>query len=211
MLRRFQERGLIEARPGLGSFVREIVPTRGAASLDQLVRRGDVTVRDLIVARVMLESESAALAAINRTETDATRMDRLLTAFDESRDISLAAELDIAFHEAIAVASGNPVLQIMFGAVRGLTQAMVLRSLNDRDARSAGAPIHHDILTAIVEQRPNDARAAMSRHITLAEDIYGADLDSPMQAMLLNRADLHPEIAELLRAASSSIPTTTIE
>jgi GntR family transcriptional regulator, transcriptional repressor for pyruvate dehydrogenase complex len=205
VLRRLQERGLIEVQAGRGSFVMEMNATRGSASVDQLVRRGEVTARDLVIARRMLEGEAAAQAAESRTDADAVRMSKLLKAFDMSEDLSLAAELDIAFHEAIAVASANPVLQIMFGSIRDLSKAMVLRSLADRRARKAGAPIHHEILRAIVRQNPGAARRAMTKHITLAMDHYGSDLDSPLASVLLHRADLDPEIAELLRQVSSTL------
>src|ERR687888_26944 len=36
VLRRLQERGLIVVHPGRGSFVRELTPTRGFASIDVL-------------------------------------------------------------------------------------------------------------------------------------------------------------------------------
>lgn len=205
VLRRLEERGLIAVQPGRGSFVQEMVPTRGSASIDHLVRRGDVTPFDVVVARRMLECESAALAAEHRSDADLDRMTRILEAFDASTDLAVAAELDVAFHEAIAVASGNPVLQIMFGSIRGLTHGMVLRSLNDRRVHRAGAPIHHDILRAIKRGNAGAARSAMARHIELAMDHYGDDIHEPLVSLLQNRAELQPEIADLLRQASLSI------
>lgn len=206
VLRRLEERGLIEVRAGLGSFVMEMMPTRGSATLEHLVRRGDVTARDVIVARLMLESESAAVAAQMRTDADIERMRRLLDAFDEATDIGLAAELDVAFHESIVIAAGNPVLQIMFGAIRDMTLAMVLRSLTDRVARRAGSPIHHTILDAIVAQDAELARAEMQHHLQLAFEIYANDIDLPLASVLQHRADRQPEIAALLRDASLALP-----
>lgn len=204
-LRRLEERGLIVVQPGRGSFVQEIFPTRGSASIEQLVRRGDVTASDVVVARRMLECEAAALAAENRSNEDLERMATILVAFDSSTDLAVAAELDVAFHEAIAVASGNPVLQIMFGSIRSLTHGMVLRSLNDRRVQRVGSPIHHDILRAIERQNPRAARSAMARHVELARDHYGDDINEPLIDVLRARAEHQPEVAEILRRASRSL------
>jgi GntR family transcriptional repressor for pyruvate dehydrogenase complex len=206
VLQRLEERGLIEVRPGLGSYVMELMPTRGSATLEHLVLRGDVTAREVIVARSMLEGEAAAIAAQARTGADIDRMQRLLAAFDEATDIRLAAELDIAFHESIVLAAANPVLQVMFGAIRDMTQAMILRSLTDRVARHVGAPVHHNVLEAIIAQDSERARSQMRHHLDIALEIYENDIDLPLASVLQLRADRQPEIAALLRGASLALP-----
>ncbi|NBE93379.1 FadR family transcriptional regulator [Nonomuraea sp. KC401] len=197
-LRSLQERGLIVVQPGRGSFVREVLPTGGPASLNVLVQRGEVTVRELVVARRMLETESAALAATHHDEPDVRRLRDLLTAFDASTDVATAADLDVAFHEAIAAASHNTVLQIMFGAIRPLAHGMMLRSLTDRVTTKIGAPVHHEILAAIEARDPEAARAAMARHVELAKQLYGDDLDRPLPTVLHRWAGDRPDVAALL-------------
>ncbi|MFI6941201.1 FadR/GntR family transcriptional regulator [Streptomyces sp. NPDC050418] len=201
VLRRLQERGLIVVQPGRGSFVRRLQPTEGRTSLEFLVRRGEVTVRELVTARQMLEAETSSLAAEQHTDADATQLRALLEAFDASRDIASGVELDIAFHEAIAIASRNTVLQIMFGAIRPLIKGMVLRSLTDREIRRMGAPVHHDILDAIVARNAAGAREAMLHHLRLSEDLYGPDIDRPLHEILYDRAVDQPEVSALLRRA----------
>lgn len=205
VLRSLQERRLITVQPGRGSFVREMRPTDGHHSLDVLTRRGQVTARDLVTARAMLECEAASLAASNRTDAHATRMRQVLAAFDASTDTAVQAALDVTFHETVAVASNNPVIQIMFGSIRALTHAIVLRSLTDREVRNAGARLHHVVLEAILERDAEAARAAMAQHMHLAERYYGLDLDAPLADVLNRRADSEPRVAELLRQASLSV------
>lgn len=204
-LRRLQERGLIAAQPGRGSFVRALEPTRGVASVEQMARRGEISVRELVTARAMLESETASLAAVNRTEEHIARMRALLGAFETSDEIATTAELDVAFHEAISIASGNTVLQIMFGSIRDFTQAMVLRSLTDRASRAVGLPLHHTILTAIVDQDSDRAGAVMKQHILGAVEHYGSDIDRPLSSVLMSRTSHAPEIADLLYEVSSNL------
>lgn len=205
VLRRLQERGLIVVQPGRGSYVRELVTTEAHTSLDFLVRRGEVLVGDLVVARRMLETEAAGLAAVRHNEDDAARMSEALAAFNARRDVASGAELDVTFHEAITFASGNPVIQIMFGAIRPLTHGMVLRSLTDRETLRVGAPVHHDILDAILARDADSARAAMTEHIELAQKLYGSDIDRPLHEVLHRRAGNLPEVAALLRQAGDAL------
>ena len=45
-------------------------------------------------------------------------------AFDRTDKVQVAIDLDVAFHEAAVVASGNAVIQIMFGSIRDLARGM---------------------------------------------------------------------------------------
>jgi GntR family transcriptional repressor for pyruvate dehydrogenase complex len=187
ILRNLETKGLILVHPGRGSFVRELIPTKGEGTVDLLVRRGQVTPRHLVTARRMLESESAALAAVNHSADDATRLQRLVEEFDAATDPQQAATLDVALHEAITIASANPVVQIMFGSIHELVHGLVLRSLADPQVRAAGAPMHHTIVDAIIHRDPDRASAAMTAHINLALDLYGDDLDRPLSEVLRTR------------------------
>lgn len=202
-LRKIQERGLIVAQPGRGSFVREVRPTDGSVSIEVATRRRQVSARQLARARQMLESETAALAAENRTQPELQQMRQLLGRFDEAEDVALAIRFDFAFHEAIVVASHNVVLQLMFGSIRSLTQGLMLRSLTDRTVRGVGAPIHHTILDAIARHDAEAARNAMREHLLVAEAHYGDDIDKPMDDMLRRWASQVPEAPDVL----GGIPT----
>jgi GntR family transcriptional repressor for pyruvate dehydrogenase complex len=107
-------------------------------------------------------------------------MDKALEKFDNATELLARAEADIAFHSLIAKATQNPVLQVMYGSVITLTFEIMLRSLADPTVDERGAPIHHDILSAIKARDPKAAADAMGRHLHLAEDTYDADLDIPL-------------------------------
>ncbi|HVK23159.1 MAG TPA: FadR/GntR family transcriptional regulator [Actinokineospora sp.] len=204
-LRSLQERGLINVSAGRGSFVREPRPTSDGGDPLLLVRRGEVTARHLVVARAMLEGEAAALAAQNRSADDLATMRDILAAFEGEPALSTLADLDVAFHEAIAIASRNPVIQIMFGSIRPLTHGVVVRSLTDRAVRGAAVPLHNVVFDAITAEDPEAARAAMTEHIEAAQHYYGADLDAPLVDVLTRRAVGAPDVASVLSEVSRSI------
>ena len=177
-LRSLQERGLVTAQPGRGNFVRELRPTGGVATAEILTRRGQVTARQLSAARIMLEGEAAALAAANRSAADLKHMQALLESFDATDDV---------------MAKGNSVLQVMFGSIRSLSYALMLRSRSDRSVRDAGAPMHHTILSAIRRRDSRAARRHMIEHLSVAETHYGRDLDRPLAKILPPRSMTKPD------------------
>jgi GntR family transcriptional repressor for pyruvate dehydrogenase complex len=197
VLRRLEERGLIDVQPARGSFVRRLSAVDATRSLDALYRRTGATARDLVVARTMLECEAAALAATNATAKAQDRMQMVLAAHDATRELDHRAELDVSFHESIARASGNPVLHIMFASIRPLVSSLVMRSLADREVREAGEPLHRTILDAIVSRDAESARSAMHEHLALALTLYGDDLDRPLQEIAAERTARTAQVAEI--------------
>lgn len=204
-LRILQERGLVVAQPGRGTFVRELRPTGGVATPEILTRRGQVTARQLSAARIMLEGEAAALAAANRSAADLKHMQTLLDAFDATDNVIVKAEKDLAFHEAVLLAARNPVLQVMFGSIRSLSYALMLRSLGDRRVRETGAPIHHAVLAAIRKRDSRAARRHMVKHLSVAETHYGPDLDRPLAQILPPRAPAVSDIGEALKDIGATL------
>lgn len=203
-LRVVAERGLISVVPGKGSFVRKFNPAGEGASADVLLRSAPVTARHLVAARVMLEGETAARAAENRTDDDLATMRNLLVGF-ETVAADGAADLDLAFHEAIAIASHNPVLQMMFGSIRPLSHGIMLRSLSDHQVRHVAAPLHDVILDAIERRDATAARTLMTEHLDAAVEYYGPDLDRPLVEVLHQRAISIPSLASVLRDVSAQI------
>jgi GntR family transcriptional repressor for pyruvate dehydrogenase complex len=188
-LRGLEERGYIQVLPARGSFVRGPNASDASRPLHSLFQRSGVTAHHLVVARIMLECEAASLAAQSADEAAKTRASQILAAHDSAVDIQQRADLDVAFHEAIVRASGNPVLRIMFGSIRPLVRGLVIRSLTDREVRRAGEPWHDTILAAILAGDPQAARDAMNTHLSLALRYYGDDLDEPLSTVLRRRAE----------------------
>lgn len=201
VLRILQERGLVMAQPGRGTFVQELRPTGGVATPEILTRRGQVTARQLSAARIMLEGEAAALAAANRSAADLKHMQALLDSLDATDNVIAKAEKDLAFHEAVLLAARNSVLQVMFGSIRSLSFALMVRSLGDRRVRDTGAPIHHAILAAIRRRDSQAARRQMIKHLSVAETHYGPDLDRPLAHILPPGAPAGSDIGAALRDA----------
>lgn len=177
VLRNLQARGLIVVTPGRGTFVRDFRWEDAVRPLDTIYRRQHPTPRDLVQARMMLERETARLAAENADDQDLAAMAAALTRFDQSHDIVSQARADIDFHAAVAQASRNPVIETMFGSITPLAFELMLRSLGDPTVSREGVPYHREILEAIRSGDAEKAQEAMNGHLMIALHTYGHDLD----------------------------------
>lgn len=193
------ERGHIDISPGRGSFVRAVASDRLADTLTRAAARIGVTARDLVEARMMLECTAAEMAARAADATEVAAVFSALDAHDAATSLADTVHTDLAFHEAVARASGNPVVVLMFGAIRQQVYALMLRSHSDRRVHQLGDPIHRQIAEAIAAHHPDVAKSAMSEHLGLALQLFGADLDKPLIEVLEDRG--------LTTIAPSSPPT----
>lgn len=109
-LSRLKTLGLLESRQGSGAYIR--VPDAREAERLVLTPDGSVAaVLQMVEVRRALEAEAAALAAARRTPKSVKQIKAAMLAIDQA----VAAggdgvKEDVAFHAAIAQATGNPFL-----------------------------------------------------------------------------------------------------
>jgi DNA-binding FadR family transcriptional regulator len=182
VLRRLEAQHLIDVAPGRGSFVRE-QSSQHARNYDALYRAGRPTVRQLIEARIPLEIEIVGLATQRATDAQLAAIGQANDALLKATDIVDMAHADLDFHDAIAQASGNPVLRIMLSSISGMMFEMMLRSHSDPTIGEPGVPHHPEIFEAMVSRDVELARRYMREHLTLGLRTYGKDLDVSVDVM----------------------------
>ncbi|WP_341936093.1 FCD domain-containing protein [Microbacterium sp. LWO14-1.2] len=181
------DRGYIEIIPGRGSFARPPEASDLAQPMVRIAQQEGVTSRHLVDARKVLECAAASAAARSATAEDVTALDEALAAHLRADGLDQRVATDIAFHRAIARASGNPVLEVMFTAIGELVSDIMYRSHSDPQVHSAGDPMHGEILARIVAHDADGAADAMRRHLDLALQLYGPDVDEPLRDVLRRR------------------------
>jgi DNA-binding FadR family transcriptional regulator len=182
VLRRLEAQQLIEVAPGRGSFVREQTSAQ-ARGYDAVYRAGRPTVRQLIEARLPLETELVRLATERAGDEDIAAMRAAVVALEAADEPVGKARADLAFHEAIALAAGNPVLRVMLSSISGMMFEMMLRSNSDPGIAEPGVPHHPEILDAIESRAPALAAERMRAHLRLGLRTYGRDLDVQVDVM----------------------------
>ncbi|MFT3824799.1 MAG: FadR/GntR family transcriptional regulator [Chitinophagaceae bacterium] len=153
--------GVLRVQQGSGTYVNEIA--QQSESLEQRLRRaGQKEVNDV---RILLEKEIVRLAAIHRTAANIKDIEKALAQRKSAvqlKDYNALMEADLLFHTRLATASHNSVLADLYTSF-----THVLRNFfAQRDAGNAtqfirSHPLHEKLLTAVIEQREDDAIACI--------------------------------------------------
>jgi DNA-binding FadR family transcriptional regulator len=165
-----QVQGVIDTRPGSGSFVAPDAAERmPAAELPH-----DASPSDVLEARALLEPAVARLAA-ERGRPDATA-ERLLDEMERAADPDDPAaragwnESDRLFHRQIAAMTGNPVLAGIADHVASLMDQPLWQRLRDDSIATPGRTTlhlaeHRMIYEAIAEGDPDAAALYAAQHV----------------------------------------------
>ena len=156
--------GLVQVRVGSGVYVL-------ALPGEKHLPGGEVSAIELTEARLLIESETAALAATQVTDEELAEMEELVRQIAaENLHPEGTEEADCAFHAAIARATRNSAL------VESVERLWELRSMSreaallHEKARSANIkPVvdeHTAILDALKARNPQQARDAMRAHLS---------------------------------------------
>jgi DNA-binding FadR family transcriptional regulator len=173
-LRTLEALGAIEIRPGAtgGIFATEPQGDQVGAALESLLRFRHVTAQELSEFRTSFEGETAHWAATRATDDDVENLreiaDRFVTlAEDVDVPWRTLAEVDIAFHEAMAYATKNQVrVAIMLGIHRALHRAStaLVDHMTPAFRRAIGNELR-SIVDAIDHHDAPLARKRMRRHV----------------------------------------------
>ena len=162
-----QSSGLVIRHVGRGTFLTAADPVDTPQPAN--AGESDISPRDLIEARLMLEPAAAAAAAINATDADLVRLQQVQ---DASAATSLMEEFerhDAEIHRLLFSMTQNQVLLRFDAMLRGLRDnadwlAAKRRSYSDTQKARYVAQ-HSEIIRAIRARSPKAAREAMANHL----------------------------------------------
>lgn len=169
-LRALEAIGIIDVRPGVGSFVKNMSPASAMSShwIPWLVTH-EHEIMELVELRQALETRAASLAA---ERADAEQREAIRATLEQMEraiadgNVPATVEADKSFHEALAGASHNSliadVLRLANNALAETREAVL--SLPDRPTKSLAE--HRRIWEAIEVQDPVKAQEAVLNHIS---------------------------------------------
>jgi GntR family transcriptional regulator, transcriptional repressor for pyruvate dehydrogenase complex len=184
--------GKLDIRQGGGTFVKKVIagPKPGSEPLhpallnpESWVHRA-ASIRHILEVRRVLETGCASLAAQNRTDMDLSSMAETLHSMERNLDDeSFNEQADIFFHQQIAAATHNPVLNDLMGTLSQKLHGSMkdMRALWFYAERSSAERLlqeHYAIYQAIADQKPAQAVARMESHITKVEQVLGEKVTS---------------------------------
>jgi DNA-binding FadR family transcriptional regulator len=179
-LRTIEAQGLVQVRPGMGTFVTSSDVTSVPSHVETVFSRARATSRHVAVARIMLDVEAARLAAENATADDLASIEAALLPFESAATAMARADWDVAFHERVTSASHNPVLELMFASIRTYIHHLTLHSALTSAVRKKSKPLHRELYEAIAAGDAPRAQQIAAEHGRVALDLYGLDLDVPL-------------------------------
>ena len=154
--------GFIEHRGALGTHVVD----KEAISLKEFT---NVTPLELTEARILIEAESAALAAPIITEETILELDKYISIMSGKEDSEMTPdEADAAFHNAIARSTNNNMIKSIIDRMWKIRQEsaelqQVYRKVCDEDSTHRTHE-HQAILQALKNRDSIAARKAMQAH-----------------------------------------------
>src|SRR5580698_3232113 len=168
--------GIMQVRHGVGTFVADGPPEFGKASLGMMGALHGFQTWQMFEARIILESNIAALAAERGKDEHYTAMAEevaeMFAAMGSPSDFLIH---DLLFHRIISKASGNPILasviETITSALYDKRRKTVERSIDMRES----AEMHREIYRAIRARRPQEARKLMEEHLRMAQISQGME------------------------------------
>lgn len=169
---------VVYVKRGLGTFVNPPERWTGLDAIMQAASRGVASEQVallLLEVRRMVETGAAELAAVRHNHDDIAAMEQSLhemQAAHEAGDVDALTVADIAFHDRILRASGNPFVPALLGQLSTLLFAMRRETSAFPDVQRHAIHHHKLVLAAVASGEPGTARSAMDAHITQTFEDY---------------------------------------
>lgn len=170
--------GLIDVRPGEGSFITDINIVPFINTIAPLFIRNENMKKELLEFRMLLELEAVKLAAEKSDGTKKESIEEILKLMDssnKSNDANLGAEADIMFHKEIFRLTDNYILikasecvaHILESSVRFNRAKILEDSKNSRVLLSQ----HKLIYKAIISGESSIAQERMKEHLEFVQKV----------------------------------------
>lgn len=167
-LRALQSMGIIEKRQGSGTYVKSRIINREGScfNIRNVLQRFSMI--ELSEARMIIEEQNAALAALNSTEESISLMleanERLRSRID-SIDKYEIVNLDFQVHRSIAEGTGNSFLVEILDMLLEVFMDFNVQVLT-REKTEKAIEYHQKIINCIKESDAKGARQLMREHLT---------------------------------------------
>lgn len=166
--------GMVQMRPGDGTYVIE----ESGLLIDRIMARGllktDKELQDVGEARLLIEGETAALAAERAEGKDLRQLDLLMEEMGDSLK-GLGREfvdLDVELHLAIAQCAKNQMLFELLTPIRGVLKEWISKSQELPGIKENAHRQHAKIVAAVRRREPEKARYAMRTHLQTCEKMF---------------------------------------
>lgn len=158
---------VIDVRQGKGAIIRSVDVSNLFRQLSPVMRsQGNLNPRHMIEVRRSLEPSVARLAAIRRGDELLENMGGCVVCMENS--LANKAEFircDMEFHNLMALATGNPALDVLVSTIHDIMSAIQWSYPDDIRARETSLQHHKRIFDAIAGRDAEGATSAIEAHL----------------------------------------------
>jgi len=167
-----ESKGFIKRRHGKGMQVVDESHRAASESLQLLLKRKKASVRELLEVRRIVETQAAALAAERATTEQLEDLRKTLAAL-QSHGTSTKEDIkaDLNFHLAIASATDNILIRLIFETIRPFLEKTIISCLRVAPKNELTREYHKKVLEAIGSRDPQRAAAAILEHLKGTEEM----------------------------------------
>jgi GntR family transcriptional regulator, transcriptional repressor for pyruvate dehydrogenase complex len=169
---------IVYVKRGHGTVVNPPASWTGLESIMRAASRGvtsaQVALR-LLEVRRMVETGASQLAATRHRDHDLEAMRERIGEMERAysaRDADALADADLAFHNQVLLASGNPFVPALLAQLTSLLQTARRETSRFPDVQLHAIEHHKLVLAAIESGDPVAARTAMDAHIDQTFEDY---------------------------------------
>ena len=168
--------GVLQSRQGAGTFLVDGPPALDSEPLRLLAELHGFSFEHMFETRLILEVGAAGLAAERATgEQLATMAEQIADMFAALNDPQQFLVHDVAFHRAVAAASGNPTLATLVDMVSAILYERRRDTIGRAHDFNEAVELHRKVYRAIRSRKPDEAREAMRDHIMRAQMAFALE------------------------------------
>jgi GntR family transcriptional repressor for pyruvate dehydrogenase complex len=166
-LKVLKERGLIQSRNGEGSFITKPGRITVSNAINRLVCMNNISDYELYETRIILESESVRMAAVNVEEEEIKHLESTITEMmaEDPLPTEKRIFLDSDYHVTLAKASGNKLLWIFVDVMTALLHEYMIKGLPRPCDLQNTIKQHQKVLDALKEKDADKAETAIREHL----------------------------------------------
>ncbi len=157
--------GLIETRPGEGSFISNAVPGTSMQPLIPVAYLSDNALMEVLEFRWLLEGNVAGLAAMKADGQSVAELEKAYAAMEQDKeDLESFSKADLHFHLLLARMTQNPLIVQTFHIIQDVLAGAFSRIVSKR-GNTAGLHYHRLILEAVRAGNAGEAKRIMDEHM----------------------------------------------
>lgn len=180
-IRHLAAKGVLEVVSGSGVLVADIGHEGVVESIDLYLRQRGVIEPELIhEVRESLELKTVALAAERATDAQLQEIDEICEAMGVLLDDPEASsDADLAFHRAIAAATGNNLFLVLVDSLNDVMLQIRRATLVDPERGKVALAAHRRIVEALRTRDQATATGAMKDHLDDSLGAFRRAVDGP--------------------------------